>query len=384
MKIMFLNIFLSAILCAAAGEPILSPAAQEEESVTSEGVIISNINSLNPTLLEPPPGQRCSGRNYQGRRCCTPENPCDEGEGDCDGPGDGGGHDGHTGCKEELVCGSNNCKQFGAFYHEKDDCCEKPSVTPAVPDPVPSPGPALVEPPAGQRCSGRNYQGRRCCTPENPCDEGEGDCDGPGDGGGHDGHSGCKGKLECGSNNCKKFGAFYHDKDDCCEKSSSFTSTTTPTPSTKLSTTASWGEWESWGRCSKPCGGGSWSRSRYCTGSGCVHTTQSQERYCNLHSCTHGSQSQFYDDFNETHEHAVDEKEILDFLDNYNSRERDAETQDHLREKLLQQLLSLSNDLPTQWQQDHRHYQQPLGRPFNRRRKERLFLWLKNLQLSTI
>ena len=126
MKIMFLNIFLSAILCAAAGEPILSPAAQEEESVASEGVIISNINSLNPTLLEPPPGQRCSGRNYQGRRCCTPENPCDEGEGDCDGPADGGGHDGHAGCIGELLCGSNNCKQFGAYYHGSDDCCERP------------------------------------------------------------------------------------------------------------------------------------------------------------------------------------------------------------------------------------------------------------------
>ena len=80
--------------------------------------------------LEPPPGQRCSGRNYQGRRCCTPENPCDEGEGDCDGPGDGGQHDGHAGCKGDLVCGSNNCKQFGAYFHEKDDCCEKPKSKP--------------------------------------------------------------------------------------------------------------------------------------------------------------------------------------------------------------------------------------------------------------
>merc|ERR1712096_187305 len=81
------------------------------------------------SLTEPPTGQRCSGRNYQGRRCCTPENPCNEGEGDCDGPGDGGGHDGHKGCKGELKCGSNNCKKFGAYYHEKDDCCEKPSPT---------------------------------------------------------------------------------------------------------------------------------------------------------------------------------------------------------------------------------------------------------------
>ena len=80
-------------------------------------MVVSNKLSLD---------QRCSGRNYQGRRCCTPENPCDEGEGDCDGPGDGGGHDGHAGCKGDLVCGSNNCQKFGAYFHAKDDCCEKP------------------------------------------------------------------------------------------------------------------------------------------------------------------------------------------------------------------------------------------------------------------
>jgi hypothetical protein len=74
-------------------------------------------------------GQRCKGRNYGGRRCCTPQNPCIEGEGDCDGAGDGAGdeHDGDRGCLGTLVCGSNNCKQFGAYYHEKDDCCEQPS-----------------------------------------------------------------------------------------------------------------------------------------------------------------------------------------------------------------------------------------------------------------
>ena len=71
------------------------------------------------------PGQRCRGRNYDGKRCCTPENPCEEGEGDCDGPGDGGLNDGHAGCKGNLVCGSNNCLKFGAYFHEKDDCCEK-------------------------------------------------------------------------------------------------------------------------------------------------------------------------------------------------------------------------------------------------------------------
>merc|ERR1712179_148560 len=172
-------------------------------------------------LIEPAPGQKCSGRNYQGRRCCTPDNPCDEGEGDCDGPGDGGGHDGHAGCKGDLVCGSNNCRKFGLYFHEKDDCCERPSPPPSgtPASPLSCPG-APLEPPADQRCSGRNYQGRRCCTPENPCDEGEGDCDGPLDGGLNDGDKGCKGSLVCGSNNCKKFGAYYHEKDDCCERPS--------------------------------------------------------------------------------------------------------------------------------------------------------------------
>jgi len=91
------------------------------------GVAVS-VGMLDPNIpLEPPSGQRCSGRNYQGRRCCTPENPCGEGEGDCDGPGDGGQHDGHAGCKGDLKCGSNNCKKFGHYFHEKDDCCEKTS-----------------------------------------------------------------------------------------------------------------------------------------------------------------------------------------------------------------------------------------------------------------
>merc|ERR1711910_138016 len=139
----------------------------------------------------PPKGQRCRGRNFDGKRCCTPEQPCGLGEGDCDGPLDGGVNDGHRGCKGNLVCGSNNCKKFGAYYHEKDDCCDLPQNLPRPEAPVIVPGTPLTPPP-GQRCRGRNYDGKRCCTPENPCDEGEGDCDGTGDGGNNDGHRGCK------------------------------------------------------------------------------------------------------------------------------------------------------------------------------------------------
>lgn len=72
--------------------------------------------------------QRCRGRLIDGqRRCCTPENPCDEGEGDCDGELDGGTNDGNDGCKGDLVCGSNNCEKFGPYFHANDDCCERPS-----------------------------------------------------------------------------------------------------------------------------------------------------------------------------------------------------------------------------------------------------------------
>ena len=36
-------------------------------------------------------------------KCCTMENPCDEGEGDCEDDFE---------CNGNLVCGLNNCKQF--------------------------------------------------------------------------------------------------------------------------------------------------------------------------------------------------------------------------------------------------------------------------------
>jgi len=220
--------------------------------------------------LAPPEGQRCAGRNYGQRRCCTPHNPCDEGEGDCDGSGDGS-DDGNKGCKGDLVCGSNNCKQFGHYYHEKDDCCEQPNLN--SPQPV-EPAEPTEAPPPDQRCKGRNYGQRRCCSPENPCDEGEGDCDGPLDGGLNDGHAGCKGDLVCGSNNCKKFGSYYHDKDDCCEKPNQ--ATTTQPPAQK-----GWGEWSAWIPKTCPAGfcGGT-TRTRTCPDGSCRRTQQTQDRNC--------------------------------------------------------------------------------------------------------
>merc|ERR1711970_1482342 len=170
-------IFLPSVLAFSFADELQQSERLSARQVRKEGV-----------PLEPPSGQRCSGRDFQGRRCCTPESPCGLGEGDCDGPLDGGLNDGHEGCAGELVCGSNNCKKFGRYFHPKDDCCDEPSTLATErPPPVIVPGVPL-DPRPDQRCAGRNYPpGRRCCTPENPCEEGEGDCDGPLDGGLNDG-----------------------------------------------------------------------------------------------------------------------------------------------------------------------------------------------------
>merc|ERR1711988_1594749 len=75
--------------------------------VTMKIIILSLLITLvvsQSTRQEPPPGQRCSGRNYNGRRGCTPE---------------------------QLPVR------------------EEPVIVPGTP----------LEPPAGQRCRGRNYDG---------------------------------------------------------------------------------------------------------------------------------------------------------------------------------------------------------------------------------
>jgi len=194
-----------------------------------------------------PKSQRCCGRYGDpnrpdvptGRRCCTPENPCDEGEGDCNGHAEAGGGDGNLGCKAGLVCGSNNCRKFGRYYNPSDDCCEKPGSSPPISQTYEFTNVTLTTCPSTHKCCGRFGdpnrpevpKGRRCCTPENPCDEGEGDCNPDIEGPPSDGNLGCKRGLICGKNNCKKFALYFHDKDDCCEKPNSskpFEEPTTP------------------------------------------------------------------------------------------------------------------------------------------------------------
>ena len=61
-------------------------------------------------------GFRCGGRNYDKMKCCSPKTPCRDGEGTCDVDAD---------CKDGLTCGESNCKNYGDFYHENDNCCTK-------------------------------------------------------------------------------------------------------------------------------------------------------------------------------------------------------------------------------------------------------------------
>lgn len=112
--------------------------------------------------LHDAPELKCKGAWHN---CCTKANPCTLGDGDCDKDEE---------CAGGLVCGENNCPQFG----ETKDCCT-------------------------QRCKGAWHN---CCTPSKPCGLHDGDCDE---------HSDCSGNLICGNNNCPKG---WGKTKDCCDK----------------------------------------------------------------------------------------------------------------------------------------------------------------------
>ena len=82
-------------------------------------VIVSAVTTSQPSKTERP-SKPCNGFSSTGGpltdwRCCSGEQPCDRGEGDCD-------EDSH--CAGNFVCGSNNCKRFGEHWRNNVDCCE--------------------------------------------------------------------------------------------------------------------------------------------------------------------------------------------------------------------------------------------------------------------
>merc|ERR1719187_3041669 len=136
--------------------------------------------------------------------CCTPGNLCGEGEGDCDDDSD---------CFGPLVCGSNNCNLSVGDFTEDDDCCQLDGSGPttaatATPTATATATATATVPLTTQEpCKGGDPQGN-CCTPERPCEEGDGDCDFDQD---------CAAGLLCGVNNCDKTNfPSFDDDDDCC------------------------------------------------------------------------------------------------------------------------------------------------------------------------
>ena len=124
--------------------------------------------------------EKCQGDDS----CCSSDNICQEGEGDCDSDLD---------CLPGLVCGKDNCR--GSDFDSTDDCCERPK-------------------------EGRCRGGVDCCVGGRcgvgKCDvgryvmflsSGEGVCNSDSD---------CLGSLVCGEDNC--WGRGFHSSDDCCQR----------------------------------------------------------------------------------------------------------------------------------------------------------------------
>ena len=86
---------------------------QQEKIDILESIVTSIVNEKKVNLSMY--SLQCTG----GDSCCTQDNPCGLGQGDCDI-----NHD----CTGGLVCGQDNCniKEFPSF-DSTDDCCMDPS-----------------------------------------------------------------------------------------------------------------------------------------------------------------------------------------------------------------------------------------------------------------
>jgi len=105
--------------------------------------------------------------------CCSSTNLCGKGGGDCDSNSD---------CKAGLICGEDNCQQFHASAEQFADCCEE------------------------KKCGG-GAGDWTCCTKDNPCPSGQGDCDN---------NSECQEGLVCGTDNCRATNPDALAAADCC------------------------------------------------------------------------------------------------------------------------------------------------------------------------
>ena len=118
-------------------------------------------------------------RGYGGLECCSDQNKCGLGEGNCES---------HSHCLQGLSCINDThlCRTlYDPSFPNNTNCCYL-------------------------NCQAGRTRGRDCCTKEKPCPIGEGDCD-------H--HHDCMPGLKCGLDNCKSFDPAFPASDyDCCYK----------------------------------------------------------------------------------------------------------------------------------------------------------------------
>ena len=127
--------------------------------------------------------------------CCTIAYPCEENQGRCEEDYE---------CLGSLVCGMDNC--VGDTFDDDDDCCESNPSLPGLRT-LAFEYSILFLGTAKRICDGSTDDGYgSCCTADNPCSLGEGDCDNAED---------CEEGLTCGSNNC--VGDNFSSTHDCCE-----------------------------------------------------------------------------------------------------------------------------------------------------------------------
>ena len=65
---------------------------------------------------------KCNPNTWEAynNECCSIDEPCGVGEGDCDLDEE---------CHGDLVCGKNNCRRDGTGFTVFSDCCELPPET---------------------------------------------------------------------------------------------------------------------------------------------------------------------------------------------------------------------------------------------------------------
>ncbi len=65
----------------------------------------------------------CHTPSAKDKECCSDDNKCQVGEGDCDSSSE---------CEGDLVCGRNNCKDFSHHWPSDYDCCQSKCLLLAV------------------------------------------------------------------------------------------------------------------------------------------------------------------------------------------------------------------------------------------------------------